>query len=107
MHDGNTVTTHCSARWSRAGTRPRGVPIQVMPMPTLLQQRCLNHSFREAVARCPECKRYFCRECVTEHDDRLICAACLKKLSRPAAARRVRWAGLLLAGEFVVGILTA
>ena len=76
-------------------------------MPTLLQQRCLNHSLREAVARCPECQRYFCRECVTEHDDRLICAACLKKLSRPAAARRVRWAGLLLAGEFVVGILTA
>jgi hypothetical protein len=67
----------------------------------------LNHSLREAVARCPECQRYFCRECVTEHDDRLICAACLKKLSRPAAARRVRWAGLLLAGEFVVGILTA
>ncbi len=48
----------------------------------MLQHRCLNHSAREAVARCPECRRYFCRECVTEHDGRAICSACLARLSR-------------------------
>ena len=76
-----------------------------MTMPMLTDQRCLNHSFREAVARCPECRRFFCRECVTEHEDRLICAVCLRRLSRPAAARRVPWAGLLVTGEFAVGVL--
>ena len=32
-------------------------------MNDLLYQRCFNHVLREAVARCPECLRYFCREC--------------------------------------------
>lgn len=47
-------------------------------MEDLLHQRCFNHMLREAVARCPECRRYFCRECVTEHDDRVLCAGCLE-----------------------------
>ncbi|MCI0613826.1 rhomboid family protein, partial [bacterium] len=38
------------------------------------KQRCFFHSQREAVVRCPECGRYYCRECVTEHLDRLLCA---------------------------------
>jgi hypothetical protein len=42
-------------------------------------QRCCNHPGREAVARCPECRRTFCRECVTEHGDRVLCASCLKQ----------------------------
>jgi len=45
----------------------------------LQQQRCHNHVDREAVARCPSCGFYFCRECITEHDERLLCASCLKK----------------------------
>ena len=44
-------------------------------------QRCRNHAEREAVARCPGCGHHFCRECVTEHDDRILCAACLRKLT--------------------------
>ena len=52
-------------------------------------QRCFNHAAREAVARCPACGHYFCRECITEHDDRVICAACLRKLARvPLLQRR-------------------
>lgn len=54
----------------------------------LASQRCFNHASREAVARCPECGRFFCRECVTEHDDRAICAACLKKLARVSLLQR-------------------
>jgi len=50
--------------------------------PSLSQQRCLNHAEREAVARCPECSHFFCRECVTEHEDRVICASCLKKTAK-------------------------
>ena len=56
-------------------------------METLTQQRCFRHDQREAAARCPECRRYFCRECITEHEDRVICAGCLKKLSRGGGGR--------------------
>ena len=49
----------------------------------LIHQRCVNHAMREAVARCLECRGFFCRECVTEHDERLICAACLRALLAP------------------------
>jgi len=76
-------------------------------MENLSLQRCWNHGYREAVARCPECKQFFCRECVTDHEDRVVCAACLKKLTRPSAARRFRLASLVGAGECVLGLLTA
>jgi len=76
-------------------------------VPTLVHQRCLNHEFREAVARCPECKRFFCRECVTEHEDRVLCAACLKKRVKGAARRRFRFAVMLVSGQCLLGILTA
>mgnify|MGYP001586911148 CR=1 FL=1 len=51
-------------------------------MNAITHQRCFNHRQREAAARCPECRRFFCRECVTEHEDRVICAACLRLLSQ-------------------------
>lgn len=57
-------------------------------MNPLQHQACLRHAQREAVARCPECRQFFCRECVTEHEDRLLCAACLRKLVRPVNQRR-------------------
>jgi hypothetical protein len=56
---------------------------------TIAAQSCRNHPRREAVARCPECTQFFCRECITEHDDRIICSACLKKLTaKPEKPRR-------------------
>lgn len=54
----------------------------------IAKQRCFNHRVREAVAVCPECRRYFCRECVTEHKDRVICAACLRA-SQTAGQERI------------------
>lgn len=57
-------------------------------MSDLYQRQCLNHADREAVARCPECGHFYCRECIAEHEDRVICAACLRKLVRKQAARR-------------------
>ena len=57
---------------------------------TLHRQRCVRHADREAAARCPACGRFFCRECVTEHDGRILCASCLHRLlERPDAARRL------------------
>lgn len=56
----------------------------------LHRQRCVRHADREAAARCPACGRFFCRECVTEHDGRLLCAACIHRLQeRPEEARRL------------------
>ncbi|GEM_PF-297531 len=48
-------------------------------MATLAFQKCLNHGDREAVARCPKCRSHFCRECVSEHAGRILCAQCLAK----------------------------
>ncbi len=64
-------------------------------MPQLTQQRCFNHAGREAAARCPECQQFFCRECITEHDDRVICATCLAKLAKPKLRQR-GWYQLLV-----------
>jgi hypothetical protein len=73
-------------------------------MQNLAHQRCFNHAGREAVARCPECGHYFCRECITEHDDRVVCAACLKKLTRQPLTRRTAFARLLRLGQCAFGI---
>ena len=61
----------------------------------LFEQRCANHADREAAARCLECGRFFCRECVTEHRGRLLCAACLGRTARPPLRRRLHlaWVG--------------
>jgi len=74
----------------------------------LAQQRCGNHPMREAAARCQQCRDFFCRECVTEHGERLVCAACLRRLaSTPGAPSRRRLAGLGIAARAAFGVLTA
>src|SRR5437016_5912286 len=67
--------------------------------------RCFNHAAREAVARCPECKQFFCRECVTEHDDRVVCAACLKKLTKVSFIKRRGFTRLVRALQCAMGLL--
>jgi hypothetical protein len=58
-------------------------------MNALALQKCLNHPAREAAARCTDCAGNFCRECVVEHDRRLLCAACLRKATKPSVFREV------------------
>ncbi len=71
----------------------------------LALQRCLLHPPREAAARCPACRQFFCRECVTEHDGRVMCAVCLRKLtSGQGEATRSRD---LMATTLAVARLTA
>jgi hypothetical protein len=76
-------------------------------MPSFIHQRCFNHATREAVARCPECGQCFCRECITEHEDRVVCSACLKKLVRVPLARRSPFVTLLRFAQCVAGIMVA
>ncbi len=76
-------------------------------MQPLVHQRCFNHVTREAVARCPECSQFFCRECITEHEDRVICSACLKKLARVPLLKRPAFAGGLRALQCLLGLFAA
>jgi len=74
-------------------------------MPSLIHQRCFNHFQREAVARCLGCQQYFCRECVTEHDDRVLCATCLLKLTQPPLTQRRGFAGLVRLAQCLFSLL--
>jgi hypothetical protein len=74
----------------------------------LIQARCFVHPQREAAARCPECRNFFCRECVTEHGFRAICAACLGRLARAGAVRdRTPWLAAGRAAQILVGLFAA
>lgn len=75
-------------------TVPDGTPGTLRPATDLVRSRCFRHPRREAVARCPACTRVYCRECVTEHEGRVICATCLAQLTlestdRPRRVRKV------------------
>lgn len=61
-----------------------------MAAASLVHQRCANHAARQAVSRCPGCRAYYCRECVTDHDGRLLCRRCLDAQAG-VAARGGRW----------------
>jgi len=71
------------------------------------RQRCFNHAEREAVAQCLECLGFFCRECVTEHEDRLVCASCLRKLASTPLFKRAGFAGAIRTAQCVLGLLVA
>ena len=52
------------------------------PPPLQLSKlRCARHPGREAAARCAACGLVFCRECVSEHGGRFLCASCLGKIT--------------------------
>ena len=71
---------------------------------SLAQERCFNHNLREAVARCRDCGRFFCRECISEYDDRMVCAYCLKKaVSGPKRRRPLR--GFVRIFQIALGVM--
>jgi hypothetical protein len=76
-------------------------------MPGLIHQRCFNHSSREAAARCPECGQFYCRECITEHDGRAVCATCLGKLVHAPFSQRAGFIGVVRSIQLLVGLATA
>ena len=74
-------------------------------MASLAQQRCANHAEREAVARCVECKCFFCRECVAEHQERVVCAGCLRKLVAPGKQKQRGFPVIIRGLQLVAGLL--
>ena len=74
-------------------------------MPDLVQQRCHRHHQREAVARCLDCDRFFCRECVTEHGDRVLCSGCLEKKAGSKQAGSTKIALFFHVTQFLGGTL--
>ncbi len=71
------------------------------PMDAVRAQRCRLHPAREAAARCPGCGGCFCRECVTEHAGRLLCAACLARAADTARPVRRRFRGFAALAGFL------
>jgi hypothetical protein len=70
-------------------------------MSVLTHTRCWNHAAREAAVVCPQCRRYYCRECVTEHQGRMMCTTCVAALAMPTRTPRsatVVWIGLAVGG---------
>jgi hypothetical protein len=47
-------------------------------MSAVVMHRCFLHDAREAAGRCKDCARFFCRECVTDYDGRILCASCIR-----------------------------
>ncbi len=76
-------------------------------MTPTIHQRCWNHDSREAVCRCPACSRSYCRECVSEHEARLLCAACLNAIARTTTPRRSRMGRFVPAGMLIAGLVLA
>ena len=54
----------------------------------VLRQSCTHHPERESVARCPACGHTYCRECITDHEGRVICARCLEGLRETVTSSR-------------------
>lgn len=60
------------------------------------------------MARCPECRNYFCRECVTEHQGRLVCASCLQRPEETKARKTASvWNPIANTFKAAFGILLA
>jgi hypothetical protein len=71
----------------------------------LSRERCFNHGQREAAARCLECSRFFCRECVTELDGRVVCSSCHGALIKPEEKAPRNFAPLVLFLQGLGGLL--
>ncbi len=69
-------------------------------------QKCFNHRHREAAACCPECSKFFCRECVTEHDDRVICSSCLDTMATPDPRKKNRPSATLTILQISASMMT-
>lgn len=57
----------------------------------IAQARCFTHAHREAAAKCPQCGKFYCRECVTEHEGRVMCRTCLDALLEQSEVAGPGW----------------
>ena len=58
----------------------------------LAKTLCAIHPARPASARCPNCRKFYCSECITEHEGKMSCASCLRLSmeSVPESKRKLR-----------------
>jgi len=68
-------------------------------------ERCQLHPERQAAVCCPSCRRFYCRECVTEHAGRYLCARCLRLANKPRARRQLPLALLRAPFTLLVGVV--
>jgi hypothetical protein len=99
------------------------IPAVATGRPAALRRRCVRHETREAVGRCSVCAGGFCRECVTEHEDRLYCGPCftlqvagVRRVAAPSKFNAGFWRRValtigslvcLVAGAYALGRLLA
>lgn len=57
-----------------------------------------------ASARCPQCGRFFCKECITEHAGKVLCTNCLQKTVLDPEDKRAPWVLVLCALQFGLGL---
>lgn len=79
-------------------------------MSTLAKTTCRIHFDRPASARCPSCEQFYCPECITEHDGKLTCAACLNEarteVEQPEKVRKgLNWFQPMPLIHLVVGLI--
>jgi hypothetical protein len=53
------------------------------------------------------CRNTYCRECVTEHEGRVVCAACLRNVLSEKGATRRRILRVMAGGLPLAGLLLA
>jgi hypothetical protein len=73
----------------------------------LVLQKCTNHPGREAVARCPGCAGYYCRECVTEHEGKFLCSSCIQRKEATVHAASSFGSRVLNGIAVIVGMVVA
>jgi len=77
------------------------------PARDLTRRRCRHHPSRVAAALCPGCGRFYCRECISEHRERVLCAECLRDEGTPQSVRHKPFATARTALRVASGVLCA
>ncbi len=72
---------------------------------SIKQIRCSNHISREAVARCPKCEKDYCRECVTEYKEQMLCINCLSVASEEIALKPSYMGLIILTIIFIISFI--
>ena len=70
----------------------------------IARQKCYNHASREASGRCMDCRKMFCKECVSTFEGRLLCAACLAEKGAATETHR-SWGAVVAPLQLLGGIV--
>ena len=74
-------------------------------MHQIAEKKCLLHPEREAAAVCLECGEFFCRECITEHEGRVMCSRCLSEIESGEKRKKARFKKLRKGLQLAAGLI--